>query len=64
MNFSHKQPTVSLDDDLHHRLLVETTQRCKLDQDVREVMSDIVAGVLGPWLDELEAARDHLRNPR
>lgn len=62
MTFSHKLRTVALPDDLHQRLRVECSQRARDGQDVREVAMDLVAGLLGPYLDELEAARAYLRD--
>jgi len=58
--FSHKLRTVALPDDLHARLRVEASRRAKDGEDVRAVAMDLVAGLLGPYLDELEAARNFL----
>lgn len=58
--FSHKLRTVALPDDLHARLRVEASRRAKDGEDVRAVAMDLVAGLLGPYLDELEAARGFL----
>ncbi len=58
--FSHKLRTVALPDDLHARLRVEASRRAKDGEDVRAVAMNLVAGLLGPYLDELEAARGFL----